>query len=71
MLCRPRDLLHRIQGRYPVLLDTTGVLTGAVLVGSSPTAEEQREVVRRLVTWFWHDLSHCITALGRGELPRG
>src|SRR5262249_39438172 len=29
---------------------------------------EQRETLRRLVHWFWHDLSHFITALARGQL---
>jgi hypothetical protein len=26
------------------------------------------ETLRRLVYWFWHDLSHFITAMGRGQL---
>ena len=33
-----------------------------------PTQAEQRETLRRLIYWFWHDLSHFIAALGRGQL---
>jgi hypothetical protein len=31
-------------------------------------AAAQSETLRRLVYWFWHDLSHFITAMGRGHL---
>jgi hypothetical protein len=33
-----------------------------------PDRAEQVEALRRLVHWFWHDLSHLIAALGRGHL---
>jgi hypothetical protein len=29
---------------------------------------EQVEILRQLVCWFWHDLSHFISAIGRGQL---
>lgn len=67
-LTRTRDIQQVTRGPFRVLLDKTGVLTGTVLSGYTPTPTEQQEVVRRLMTWFWHDLSHFITAMGRGHL---
>jgi predicted nucleotidyltransferase len=58
--------LHR--GPYKVLLDKKGILTGAVFADQVPDMVEQTEKLRRLINWFWHDMSHFITALGRGQL---
>jgi predicted nucleotidyltransferase len=55
-------------GPYTVLLDKKNILAGAVFARHQPALAEQRETLRRLVSWFWHDLSHCIAALGRGQL---
>jgi predicted nucleotidyltransferase len=55
-------------GPFRVLLDKHGLLDGAVFAGRRPEPGEQRETLRRLIFWFWHDLSHFITALGRGQL---
>lgn len=33
-----------------------------------PTPTEQHEIVRRQITWFWHDLSHFNSAMARGQL---
>lgn len=30
--------------------------------------DEQIETLRRQIFWFWHDLSHFIAAIGRGQL---
>src|SRR5438876_825496 len=54
-------------GPHWVLLDKTGVLEGAAFVGRHPDEDEQREELRRLVVWFWHDLSHFATAFARGQ----
>jgi hypothetical protein len=54
-------------GPWRPLLDKTGVLAGAK-PRSQPDPDVQCETLRRQITWFWHDLSHCITALGRGQL---
>ena len=67
-LGRASDFTHMSCGSYRVLLDKTGILAGAVFAGYEPTEIEQIETLRRLVTWFWHDLSHFITAMGRGQL---
>ena len=51
-----------------LLLDKTGILAGAVFPWQEAAEADQVEALRRLVSWFWHDLSHLITALSRGQL---
>jgi hypothetical protein len=58
--------IHR--GPYRALVDKTGVLSRATFVGHAPGREEQVEVLRRQVQWFWHDFSHFMAAIGRGQL---
>jgi len=55
---------------YTVLLDKKNILAGVVLTDTSHhrTQAEQRETLRCLIYWFWHDLSHFMAALGRGQL---
>jgi predicted nucleotidyltransferase len=55
-------------GPYRVLLDKKNLLAGAVFPRHQPAPAEQSETLRRLVYWFWHDLSHFIAAMGRGQL---
>jgi predicted nucleotidyltransferase len=55
-------------GPYRTLLDKEGVLAGAAFPMREPDRAEQVEALSRLVQWFWHDLSHLIAALGRGQL---
>ena len=65
--CESRfDDIHH--GPYQVLVDKKGILTGAVFTGQEPDLVGQTEKLRRLIFWFWHNLSHFITALGRGQL---
>jgi hypothetical protein len=59
---------HIHSGPYRVLLDKKGLLAGAVFPEREPTQAEQIETLRRQVVWFWHDLSHFTTAIGRGQL---
>lgn len=33
-----------------------------------PDAMEQVEELRRILYWFWHDVSHFASAIGRGHL---
>ena len=49
-------------------MDKKGILTGEVFHDREPDQVEQTEKLRRLIFWFWHDLSHFITAVGRGQL---
>jgi hypothetical protein len=58
--------IHR--GPYRALLDKTGVLGRTAFVGHAPGREEQVEVLRRQIQWFWHDFSHFLAAIGRGQL---
>ena len=56
-------------GPYIVLLDKKGILAGAVFTWHEPTQAEQIETLRRLISWFWHDLSHhFITPMARGQI---
>jgi predicted nucleotidyltransferase len=67
-LGREGEFTHIHSGPYKVLLDKKNILTGAVFLGHEPDPAGQTEQLRRLVYWFWHELSHCITALGRHQL---
>lgn len=58
---------HVAAGPHRVLLDRTGILDGVAFAGEHPNPDEQRETLRRLVMWFWHDLSHFITAMARDQ----
>lgn len=65
-----RSGLHAIHdvGPYRPLLDKSGVLVGVEFPWREPDRAEQMEALRRLLYWFWHDLSHFIAAVGRGQL---
>jgi predicted nucleotidyltransferase len=55
-------------GPFETLLDKRGILTGVELPFAQPNPDEQRERLRQVLNWFWHDLSHFMAALGRGDL---
>lgn len=58
-------------GPWRALVDKTGILDSARngVSGRNPVSNiDQIETLRRQVMWFWHDLSHFITAMGRGQL---
>ena len=55
-------------GPFEPLLDKRGILAGAEFPFSPPDPDAQREQLRQIVNWFWHELSHFITALGRDDL---
>ena len=59
---------HIHSGPYRVLLDKKRVLEGMVFPWIKNPETEQTETLRRLVSWFWHDLSHFATAMARGQL---
>jgi predicted nucleotidyltransferase len=67
-LGRESEFTHIHSGPYRVLLDKKNILAGVVFPGHAADPAEQTEKLRRLVYWFWHDLSHLITALGRNQL---
>jgi predicted nucleotidyltransferase len=67
-LGRESQFHHHPGGPYRVLLDKKNLLAGAVFPRYHPAPAEQIETLRRLIFWFWHDLSHFIAAMGRGQL---
>jgi predicted nucleotidyltransferase len=55
-------------GTFVTLVDKRGILDGAEFPFAKPDPDERREQLRQVLNWFWHDLSHFMAALGRGEL---
>lgn len=53
---------------YKVLLDKKNITASAVSREREADQDSQREKLRRLIYWFWHELSHFITAIERGQL---
>jgi predicted nucleotidyltransferase len=53
---------------YKVLLDKQNVIANIVPTERPVDQGEQTEKLRRLIYWFWHELSHFTTALARGQL---
>jgi|SRR6266498_1249532 len=59
---------HIHSGPFRVLLDKKNILANAVLPDGNADASHQLEELRRNIYWFWHEMSHFITAMGRGKL---
>jgi predicted nucleotidyltransferase len=55
-------------GRYRTVFDPDGILDAVVFDEERADPDEQREVLRQTLTWFWHELSHFIAAIGREQL---
>ena len=65
----PESDFHNIHsGPYATLVDKKDILTDVVFAQIEPDPVTQTETLRQLVFWFWHDLSHFIAAMGRGQL---
>ncbi len=68
-LGRESHFTHIHGGPYRVLLDKKGILAGAVFPWHEAAQAEQTKTLHRLVSWFWHDLSHhFIATMARGQL---
>ncbi|HKY55062.1 MAG TPA: aminoglycoside 6-adenylyltransferase [Anaerolineales bacterium] len=65
---RESQVSQILDGPYKVLLDKKNVTANIVPQERQIDAEEQTEKLRRIIYWFWHELSHFTTALARGEL---
>ncbi len=65
--CRSQ-FLHIHSGPHLPLLDKQGLLQGVVFPPVESDNAARVETLRRQITWFWHDLSHFITALARSQL---
>jgi hypothetical protein len=69
VLGRQSQFPHMHVGPYKVLLDATGLLSGAVFPLPQVGESAQVETLRGIMVWFWHDLyHHVITPLARGQL---
>jgi len=69
LLGRESAVSHIFGGPYQLLLDKKGFPAGAAPPPQrSPAQAQQVETLRRQVYWFWHDLSHFIKAMARGQL---
>jgi predicted nucleotidyltransferase len=67
-LGRAGDFAGLHVGPYQVLLDKAGILAGIGFLARPADPAAQRELLRGLIHWFWHDLAHFTTALGRGQV---
>lgn len=65
---RASQVAQTLNGPYVVLLDKAGLLSEAISPQLPPPPANQTEALRRQINGFWHELSHFITALGRGQL---
>lgn len=54
-------------GPFRTLLDEAGILEGVTFPPEEAVPAEQLEELRRVLSWFWHELSHLIAAIGRGQ----
>ena len=56
-------------GPHRIILDKDGQLAAALMRKARPEAEAQSdEDVRRPIHYFWHEVEHVVTALGRSQL---
>jgi len=56
------------EGPYRVLLDKKDILAREVFPLHVADPAKQSEILREQISWFWHELSHFIKAMGRGQL---
>jgi predicted nucleotidyltransferase len=65
---REGELGEFLEGPFRGLVDKKGILAGAAFTRPKPDPAAQDEELRRVLYWFWHELSHFIAAFGRGHL---
>jgi len=65
---RESEMHHVLNEPYKILVDKKNITTGVIPGAREVDHEAQKEKLRRLIFWFWHELSHFITAMGRGQL---
>jgi predicted nucleotidyltransferase len=65
----PESRIREMQvGPILAVADRTGLLTNLDLPMRAPLSEDLAVELRRVLAWFWHDVSHLIKALGRRQL---
>lgn len=55
-------------GPFLALIDKNNILEGAVFPEREPDSADQINRLRSQIRWFWHELSHFITAMRRDQL---
>jgi predicted nucleotidyltransferase len=55
-------------GPHRVIYDARGVLEGAAFPEEPLQPDALRDELRQVLTWFWHDVGHLRTALGRAQI---
>ena len=60
------DQIH--SGSFKILVDKKNVLSEVVFPPFEPAYSEQAKKLRRQIYGFWHELSHFVTAMRRGQL---
>ena len=60
------DQIHA--GKFHPLVDKKNILEGAVFAEEGPALADQIENLRSQVRVFWHELSHFVTAMQRGQI---
>jgi predicted nucleotidyltransferase len=55
-------------GEFKTLLDKKNILAEATFPPFEPSSSEQIEKLRQEIYVFWHELSHFLTAMQRGQL---
>lgn len=65
---REGDFAAKLDGPFVPLLDKEGILPRDVPRHDKPERDEPQEKLRRQIYWFWHDMGHFLTAMGRGQL---
>ena len=67
---RESEINQVFNAPYKVLLDKKNVMEGLSTTASEPTDSQAKQIekMRREIYWFWHDLSHFMTAMRRGQL---
>jgi len=60
------DAIH--SGPFRALVDKKNILAHVVFADKEPDPAHQLEELRHNIYWFWHEMSHFLTAIGRGKL---
>lgn len=64
---RPDNVQDVMSGPHVVLFDRGGIQTVDVAPALAVDPARQRDLLRRQLDWFWHELAHYIKAMGRRE----
>lgn len=65
---RESDFLNLHEGPYRVLVDKQDILANVIFPAQPADFIEQTERLRRLISGFWHEMSHFVKAMGRQQL---